>query len=147
MKVILIKDVPDVGKIRQVVDVKEGYARNFLIKKKLALPANEENMKVLEAQLSQIAAEEARIKAEAEKIKQQINNKEIILKVKSGPEGRLYGAVTSQEIADALKKNENVEIDKRKIVSDTIKNTGKHEIKIKLHPQVDAVITLMVETE
>lgn len=147
MKVILLKDVPDVGKIRQVVDVKEGYARNFLIKKKLALPANDENMKILEEQLAQIAANEAQIKADAQQIKDQIEGKEVLLKVKSGPEGRLYGAVTSQEIADALKRNEHVDIDKRKIVSDTIKNTGSYDIKIKLHPQVEALIKLIVETE
>lgn len=145
MKVILKQDVEDVGKKMQVLEVKDGYAQNFLIKKKLAVPATDENMKKLEEELAEIAAEEARIKAEAEDVKAKINLKTFVLKTKCGTSGKLYGAITNQEVADCISKAAGVTIDKRKVTFDAIKNVGSYEVKLKLHPQVEAKVTLTVE--
>lgn len=145
MKVILKQDVPDVGKKMQIIEVKDGYAQNYLFRKKLAVPATDENMKALEAELAEIAAREAEIKAEAEKVKEVINLKTYALKVKCGSSGKLYGAITNQEIADCIGEKAGVSVDKRKISFDTIKSTGNYEIKIKLHPQVEAKVFLSVE--
>lgn len=145
MKVILKQDVEDVGKKMQIIEVKDGYAQNYLFKKKLAVPATDENMKALEAELAEIAAREAEIKAEAENIRDTINLKSFSLKVKCGSSGKLYGAITNQEVADCISQNAGVSIDKRKISFDTIKSTGNYEIRIKLHPQVEAKVFLVVE--
>lgn len=145
MKVILLKDVDGIGKIRQVVDVKSGYATNFLFPNNLAAKATPENMKKLEKELAEIAAEEARIKAEAVKIKDQLNGKTVKLEAKGGPEGKLYGAVTSQDIADAIEKETGIKTDKRKIVFSTIKQTGSYPVKVKLHPEVEASITVDIQ--
>lgn len=147
MKVILLKDVPNVGKQQQILDVKTGYANNFLFAKGLAVPANEENMKILEEQIAAQKALEAQIKAEAVDMKNTIQNKTVTLKTKSGPDGKLYGAVTSKDIADAMHKALGVEIDKRKILTDAIKITGTYTVKIKLHPEVDAAVNVTVENE
>jgi large subunit ribosomal protein L9 len=105
MKVILLKDVPNVGKQQQIIDVKSGYAHNFLFKKNLAVVADDENMAILEQQIADQKAREAEIKREAEDLRAQMQNKQVSLKTKSGPDGKLYGAVTTKDIADALKKN------------------------------------------
>ena len=147
MKVILTENVEDLGKKMQIVDVKQGFANNFLFKKNLALPATKENIKKLEKELAEIAANEAELKALAEKNKELLDGYTMTMKVKSGPEGRLYGAVTTQEIADMLYTQKNINIDKRKIICDTIKDLGIYDIRIKLHQQVEAVIKLEVERE
>ncbi|MBR4396166.1 MAG: 50S ribosomal protein L9 [Eubacteriaceae bacterium] len=147
MKVILTENVEDLGKKMQIVDVKQGFANNFLFKKNLALPATKENIKKLEKELAEIAANEAELKALAEKNKELLDGYTMTMKVKSGPEGRLYGAVTTQEIADMLYTQKNINIDKRKIICDTIKDLGTYDIRIKLHQQVEAVIKLEVERE
>lgn len=145
MKVILKEDVIDIGKKMQVVEVKDGYAKNFLFKKKLAVVANDENMEILKQELAEIAAHEAMIKAEAESIKEKINSKTYTLKVKCGGGGKLYGAITNQEIADIINKEAGVNVDKRKVVCDNIKSVGTYDVKIKLHPQVEAKVSLNVE--
>ncbi|NLW69604.1 MAG: 50S ribosomal protein L9 [Eubacteriaceae bacterium] len=147
MKVILTQNVEDLGKRMQIVDVKQGYATNFLFKKNLALPATRENMKKLEKELAEIAANEAELKALAESNKELIEGYAMTMKVKSGPEGRLYGAVTTQEIADALLNEKGVNVDKRKIICENIKNIGNYTVKIKLHQQVEATIYLTIEME
>ncbi|MBR5995056.1 MAG: 50S ribosomal protein L9 [Eubacteriaceae bacterium] len=147
MKVILTENVEDLGKKMQIVDVKQGFANNFLFKKNLALPATKENIKKLEKELAEIAANEAELKALAEKNKELLDGYTMTMKVKSGPEGRLYGAVTTQEIADMLYAQKNINIDKRKIICDTIKDLGTYDIRIKLHQQVEAMIKLEVERE
>jgi len=145
MKVILRQDVEDVGKKMQVLEVKDGYAQNFLFRKKLAVPATDENMKLLEQELADIAAREAEIKAEAEAVKAKIDLKSYVMKTKCGQNGKLYGAVTNQEIAECINREAGVNVDKRKVVCDTVKATGSYQVRIKLHPQVEAKVTLIVE--
>lgn len=145
MKVILKEDVPEVGKKMQVIDVKSGYATNFLFKKNLAVPATDKNMEALKQELAEIAQREAELKQAAEDIKNIINGKTYAMKIKCGKGEKLYGALTNQEVADFINKTSNVEIDKRRVVCENIKTLGEHEIKIKLHPQVEALVTLRVE--
>ncbi len=147
MKVILLKDVPNVGKQQQVLDVKTGYANNFLLKKGLALVANDENMQKLNEQLAAQKELEEQIKQQAMDEKEIIQNKQVTLTTKSGPDGKLYGAVTTKDIAEAIKEKLDIEVDKRKIISDSIKITGTYTIKIKLHPDVEAQIDVIIESE
>ncbi len=147
MKVILLQNVEDLGKKMQVLEVKDGYAQNFLFKKKLAVPANEENMNRLAAELAQIKENEALFLASAQETKEKIDGKTFTLKVKGGPEGKLYGAVTTQEIADAVKEAGGIDIDKRRIVCEPIKTAGRHEVTVKLHTLVEAKIFVVTERE
>ena len=146
MKVILLQDVKNVGKANDVVEVSDGYGRNFLLKNKLAKAPSAANMnevklkKGAEAELAKRALEEA--KATAEKL----GDKTITLKMKSGEGGKLYGAVTDKDIADELKKN-GFDISKKQVViKDTIKNVGTFGVRIKLHPKVSCEINVEVES-
>ncbi len=146
MKVILLQDVKNVGKANDVVEVSDGYGRNFLLKNKLAKEPSAANMnevklkKGAEAELAKRALEEA--KATAEKL----GDKTITLKMKSGEGGKLYGAVTDKDIADELKKN-GFDISKKQVViKDTIKNVGTFGVRIKLHPKVSCEINVEVES-
>jgi large subunit ribosomal protein L9 len=147
MKVILLKDVDGIGKKRQVVEVKTGYAANYLLPHSLAVKSTPENLKKHEDELAEIAATEALLKEEAEKIKAKIDGAAVALKAKGGPEGKLYGAVTSQNIADAIHAAVGIKLDKRKIASGPIKEAGQYPVKIKLHPEVEASVTVDVERE
>ncbi len=145
MKVILLADVKGVGKKEQIINVSEGYAKNFLFPKNLAVEANAGNMKKLdnkhklEAQQAQEALDAA--KAMAEKLEALSIN----IKVKIGNNGKLFGAVTNKEISAALKEQQGVDIDKKKIVlNDAIKTTGEKEVSVKLHPKVTAKLKVLV---
>lgn len=145
MKVILTQDVKGQGKKDQIVEVSDGYARNFLLPKKLAIPADAKainEIKNKEASLKhKIDTERAEAKALAEKLTA------ISLKLvcKSGSDGRLYGAVTAKDIADALEKNHGISVDKRKItIPEPIKSYGKYELDVKLYTDVSGKINLLV---
>jgi len=144
MKLILTSDVEGVGKVRDVIDVKSGYA-NFLLRGKLAVNATTENMKKLEAELAELARIEAENKAKAIKIRDEIKGKTVKLFAKAGPEGRLYGAVTTADIAEAIKSETGHEIDKRKIDSPNIKEEGIFDIKVKLYTNVEAALKVDVK--
>lgn len=148
MKVILQEDIKKLGKKGDIVEVKEGYARNYLLPKKLAVEANQANMKELDRQ-KQIKSQKAEQELkEAEKLAEKIKNVTVTLKVKSGENGKLFGAVTSKDIADNLAKVHKINIDKRKIdLSENIKSIGNYEIKVKLHPQVTAELKVIVASE
>ena len=145
MKVILTQDVKGQGKKDQVVDVSDGYARNFLFPKKLAIPADNKAMNEIknkEASLKhQIDTERAEAKALAEKLDAIL----VKLVCKSGADGRLYGAVTAKDIAEALEKNHKLTVDKRKItIPEPIKSYGKFELDVKLYTDVSGKIHLLV---
>ena len=144
MKVILLQDVKSIGKQSQVLEVKTGYANNYLIPKKLAVVANDKNMQELERQLAEKRALEAKIKQEALDLKAKLNSKVVKIFGNGGTEGRLYGAVTSIDVASAIKAEYAEEIDKRKIAMDNIKSVGSYNIKIKLHPEVDCEMVVSV---
>ena len=148
MQVILLKDVKGQGKAGQVVKVSDGYARNMLLPKKLAMEATPANMKILEKQRAQIEAQRAIDKQVAEDIKAKVESKTVKVVTKAGENGRLFGAITSKDIADAIQKEFLVELNKKKIDLDApIKQVGITEVTLKLFPGVAAKCKVDVQTE
>ncbi|MEG0291809.1 MAG: 50S ribosomal protein L9 [Anaerovoracaceae bacterium] len=148
MKVILLADVKGKGKAGDVVKVSDGFARNMLFPKNLAKEATPGNLKNLENKKAEEAANKAANKAAAEADAEKIKESKVIIKTKGGEGGKLFGSITSKDIADGFKEQFGFEIDKKKIVLDSpIKHTGEFEIKIKLYPEVVAELKVSVETE
>lgn len=148
MKVILKEDVKSLGKKGKVCEVSDGYARNFLIPRGLALQATEGNVQDLAHKQKQENLRKEKEKQAAEDSKSKIEEMEIILTVKVGDTGRLFGSVTNKEIAETLEKKYKIKIDKRKIeVKEPIKNIGEHKVFIKLHPEVIADLKVRIEAE
>ena len=145
MKIVLLQDVKKVGKKTEIVEVSDGYGRNMLIKKGLAMEATAKNLNDLKLKLkAEEKAEEKRIE-DAKKNKELIESKEIDFIIKAGANGKTFGSITAREIADEIKKVYNIEIDKKKIeLDEPIKNIGRYKIKIKLHREVDAIIKIAV---
>ena len=148
MQVILLKDVKGQGKAGQVVKVSDGYARNMLFPKKLAMEATDATMKVLERNRAKIEAQRAIDKQVAEDIKAKIEAKTVKVVSKAGENGRLFGAITSKDIAEAIQKEFLVELDKKKIdLEAPIKQVGLTEVVLKLFPGVQAKCKVDVVTE
>lgn len=146
MKVILLKDVKGTGKKGEIKEVSDGYARNFLLKKGVAVEANQANMKELDEK-SKSKERKALIEyEEAVLLGKQMENVNIQIEVKSGEGGRLFGSITSKEIAEQLKKQKNIDIDKRKILMDEpIRTLGSTLVEIKLHQKVTTTIRVDVK--
>lgn len=146
MKVILLEDVKSLGKKGQVVDVSDGYARNFVIPKKLGMEANSKNMndlKLQKANEEKIAKEQLEA---AEAFAAEMKTKEVVLTIKSGEGGRTFGSVSSKEIAEAAKAQCGMEIDKKKIqLPEAIKSLGVYEVAVKLHPKVTGQLKVKVQ--
>ena len=148
MKVILLEDVVGKGKAGDVVKVNDGYARNFLLPKEIAIPASETNMKNLEHRRVKLAEQRARNIEEAQGVKARIDGLNIMMKAASGDAGRLFGSITSQDISEALEKQHHITIDKKKILlAAHIKETGTHSVDIRLFPDVIATVKVIVGTE
>lgn len=147
MKVIFLTDVKSQGKKGEVKNVSEGYARNFLFPRGLAQEATDSNIDQLNKQKEAEKQREAAELAEAKRLAEQLEQQRFAVKTHSGEGGRLFGAVTTKHIADAITEK-GFNVDKRKIVlADPIKALGGHQIQVKLHPQVTAKITVFVEAE
>ena len=145
MVVILLKDVKGTGKAGEVVKVSDGYARNRLIPKGLAKEATEGNIRNLEKQKEIADEKRAEQKAAAQKQAEKINEITLTIRSKGGESGKLFGSITSKDIADALQERENIKVDKKKIVLDSpIKQTGSSEVTVKLFPEVTAVLKINV---
>ncbi len=147
MKVILKTEIDSLGLEGDTVNVAKGYARNYLIPKGFALEATNQNKKLIEMQKKKI--DERRLKAQeaAEKVRDLINEKVIKIFQKAGDEDKLYGSVTTMDIAESLEK-EGISIDRRKMVLEKpIKTLGEYEVTIKLHPKVAAKLKVTVEAE
>ncbi|MGG3913809.1 50S ribosomal protein L9 [Bacillus sp. es.034] len=148
MKVIFLKDVKGKGKKGEVKNVADGYAHNFLLKKGLAVEATNANMGQLEGQKKkeeQVAQEELE---EAKRLKATLEEITVEMKAKSGEGGRLFGSITSKQIADALKKAHDIKIDKRKIeMNDAIRALGYTNVPVKLHTDVSATLKVHVTEE
>ncbi|WP_449622079.1 50S ribosomal protein L9 [Robertmurraya sp. Marseille-Q9965] len=146
MKVIFLKDVKGKGKKGEVKNVADGYAQNFLIKQGLAVEANASNVSSLNAQKKKeekLAAEEL---AEAKKLKEVIEQLTVELSAKSGEGGRLFGSITSKQIAESLQKAHGIKIDKRKIeLEDAIRALGYTKVPVKLHTEVTATLNVHVK--
>ena len=145
MKVILQQDVKGQGKKGQLVDVSDGYARNFLLAKKLAVLATPENVNTMKQQEKAKKAQQAAEKAEAEATAKKLESLTVKVVAKAGEGGRLFGAVTGKEIAEALAKQHGVTINKAKLVLDEpIKACGGYKIKAKLGYEVIGTVSVMV---
>lgn len=145
MKVILLADVKGVGKKEQIINASDGYAKNFLFPKGLAVEANAGNMKKLDNKHKQEEQQAKELLDEAKAMCDKLEALTIDIKVKIGSNGKLFGAVTNKEIASALKQQHQVDIDKKKIVlSEAIKTVGEKEVAVKLHPKVTAKLKVVV---
>lgn len=145
MKIILLQDEKKLGKKGDIIETSEGYARNYILPKKIGVEATSKNMNDLKLQ-----------KANEEKVAQEqldaaralaavLETKQVVVKIKGGEGGRTFGSVSTREIAAACKEQHNIEIDKKKIqLADSMKNFGSYEVAIKLHPQVTGKLTVKV---
>lgn len=146
MKVILKQDIKGVGKKDEVINANDGYARNFLFPKNLAVEANEVNMSKLKAKKDGENYRKSQEKEEAQKQAEKIKNITLTIKVKAGENGKIFGGVTAKEIAENLKTQYNIEVDKKKItLAETIKTLGKFNIEMKLYEGVSAKLLVSVE--
>jgi len=144
MQVILKQNFETLGDVGEIVSVKDGYARNYLIPKDIAMAASPQNMKIIEQERKRLEAAEARIKKEAEQLKEKVESISVTAEVQVGEEDRVFGAVTSQNIAELLTAK-GFDIDRRKIALDEpLKALGVYEVPIKLHPEVEAKIKVWV---
>ena len=146
MKVVLLKDVRNMGKRDDILTVSDGYARNFLVPQKLAAEATPGTLKEIERKRAAQDAREAELKAEAQAKAELLKNKVIVLEVKCGDKGRLYGSVTSAEVAEALEQQHGIKADKRKIdIGDPIRETGIREISVWLYSGITTKMKLDVQ--
>lgn len=148
MKVILLADVKTLGKKGEVVDVSDGYARNFILPKKLGIEASSQNMNDLKLQKAneiKVAKEQL---AAAQAFAKELETKEVVVTMKGGEGGKVFGSVSTKEIAQAAKEQCSMEIDKKKIqLAEPIKSFGVYEVKVKLHPQVVGTLKVKVREE
>jgi len=144
MKVILLETVDRLGKVGEIITVKEGYARNYLIPKSKAKPATPGNMKILEVLKKKEEAEASKMLAQARSLAEKITNLSLTISAPAGEEEKLFGSVSSEMISSALAE-EGIDIDKKDIVLDEpIKKLGVYQVQIKIHPEVKATLRVWV---
>ena len=148
MKVILLQDVQNVGSKDDVLTVKDGFGRNFLIPQKLAIVATESAQKILAENTRQRAHKEAKLKALAMELAEKLQNKQVVIATKTSSSGKIFGSVNTIQLAEAINKK-GFEIDRKqiKIAEDSIKEVGKYTAKIKLHKEVVVDLEFEVVTE
>ena len=145
MKVVFLQDVPNVATAGEIKEVADGYGRNFLIPRKLALPANSPALSTIRTQLKTEAASQVQTEAKLAEMAQQLEGKEITLEARAGAKDRLYGSITSADIASELQNTSGVVIDKRKIeLTEPIRQLGSYEVAIKLAKDVIPKIKVTV---
>ena len=148
MKVILKADIKGVGKKDEIINANDGYARNFLFPKNLAVEASNENLLKLKAKKDGESYHKAQDLEFAKKQATDIEKLTLTLKVKAGENGKIFGGITSKEIAEALKKDYNIEVDKKKVMlKDTIKTLGRFNVEIKLYDGVIAKLGIIIVSE
>ncbi len=147
MKVILKDDVQGLGKAGQIVNVKDGYARNYLLPRGLALIADEKNVKLLEIQKKKFEEEAKKRRQDAESVAQRLSELQLTIKAKAGEDQKLFGSITAKDIAEALQK-EGFSVDKKQVVIlEPIKRVGDYEIEIKLQEGISAKLKVNVVAE
>ena len=148
MQVVLLEDVRALGKKGEVVKVNDGYARNFIIPKKLGVEANQANLSALKQQKKREEKLAAAELAAAKEMAEKIGEKTVKIKMRTGEGGKLFGAVATKEIAEAVRKQWDLDIDMKKIVlSDPIKTLGTHQVPLRLHKEVTATLNVVVTGE
>ncbi len=145
MKIILLKDDKDLGKAGSLVDAKDGYARNFLIPRKIAIEATPENLKTWEEDQRRLREEERVRIEEANALKAKLESMTVNVQAKGGEGGRLFGSITNKEIADAIKAQAKIDIDKKKIeLKENIKTTGLKEVVVRVYPEITANLKVQI---
>lgn len=144
MKVILTKEVLGLGDPGEMVQVKDGYARNYLVPQKMAIIATKNNMAMVEAERKRIALQQAKVVDEMQALSKALKALSLKLTMRAGDSGKLYGSVTNMDVASLLAASGH-DIDRRRIIMEPIKKLGNHQIKIKLHPQVIVDLDLLVD--
>jgi large subunit ribosomal protein L9 len=147
MKVILLADVKSVGKKGEIVNASDGYARNFLFPRGLATEATDSSLHVLNNKKEAERRKKVAETEAAQKLADELKGKEVKLYVKSGESGRLFGSITGKDISDALNKQYGVNIDKKKIVIDTIRQTGIYDVEVKVYPEISAKIKVVISEQ
>lgn len=148
MKIILLQDVKSLGKQGEIVDVSDGYARNFILPKKVGLEANSKNLNDLKLQKANEEKRAQELLEEAKELAKVLETKEVVVKMKSGEGGKTFGSISSKEIAVEAKKQCELELDKKKIqLPEPIKALGAYEVNVKLHPKVSAKLKVKVVEE
>jgi len=146
MKVILLQDVKGKGKKGQMIEVSDGYARNYMLPRKIAVEATADAVNTMRMNDKAAAEKAAKERAEALEISKKLREMTLVVTAKGGGAGRLFGSVTNQEIAEALKAKSGITLDKRKIViSDPIKNVGTYTVTCKLGYEISAPLTVKIE--
>lgn len=145
MKVILLEDVKSVGKKNEIVEVSDAYGRNMLIRKNLGVEANSRTLNDLKLRNQRAEKDAAENLAAAQQLAEDLKTKQVEVKIKAGEGGRTFGSVSTKEIAEAVKKQLNLELDKKKMqLTDPIKALGFYDVPFKLHPQVTATLRVHV---
>ena len=148
MKVILLKDVKGQGKKGEVKNVSQGYANNYLLKNNLAEEATPGNLKKLQNKQKKKSINEAELKQEAEALKDTLAKITVEIKAKSGESGQLFGSITNKHVADTLKKQHQIEVDRRKIeLPEPIRTLGTTKVPVKLHSDVNGIINVSIVEE
>ena len=148
IKVILTETIKGIGKKDEIIEVKDGYANNFLLNKNKAVLATPENINKLQKKNEKIEKNRARDVKEANELKNILAKKEVVLKVKAGENGKVFGSIGAKEISEAIKDQLNIEIDKKKISTSTrVKDLGLHTVELKLHSEVKGSIKVKVEAK
>jgi len=147
MKIILLKDVKNMGKKGDVVEASDGYARNYLFPRKLAQEATPDNLHIVNLKKEN----ERRIKLEeteaAQKIADQMRNKELVIKTKVADNGRLFGAITNKDVTELLNKTFGTDIDKKKVLMNTIKLVGSYDVEVKIYPEISTKLKVTVQED
>lgn len=149
MKVILLEDVKALGKKNDLVDVKDGYAKNYLFRKNLAVEATPANVNIMRSRQNSIRKRRLNESAEAEEIKNRIDGQTVVIKRKAGESNKLYGSITNKDLAETLELEFNVVVDRKKIAipDQNIKTISTTQVPIKIHAGITAEITVVVEEE
>lgn len=147
MKVILLKDVKNMGKKGDVLEASDGYARNFLFPRKLAQEATQENLHIVNLKKEN----ERRIKLEeteaAQKLAELMRNKELTMKTKVGENGRLFGAITNKDVTELINKTFDTDFDKKKVLMNTIKLVGSYDVEVKIYPEISTKLKVTVQED
>ena len=148
MKVILKQDIKGLGKKEDMVEVSPGYGRNYLLPRGLAVEASSDNINIMKTKKSAEKTKKEKELAQAKTVAAKLEGNTVVLKAKAGENGKLFGSITSKDIADSLKKDLKVNIDKKKInLPEAIKSLGITEVEIKVYPKVNAKINVKIESE
>jgi large subunit ribosomal protein L9 len=148
MKIILLQDEKKLGKKGDIIEASDGYARNYILPKKIGVEATAANINDLKLKKANDAKVAQELLGEAKALAAELDSKSVTVKIKAGTGGRSFGSVTSKEIAAAAKEQLGIEIDKKKIVlADPLKNFGSYDVSIKLHPQVTGKLNVKVTEE